>query len=187
MEARTARSPEPGHAWRFDGFEALDTCHRETLRMLDSLAELLVQLDERGADSRARAMAGAIVDHFSVTLREHHEDEERHVFARLAVSGDARIAQALASLAQDHFWLDADWRVLSPVLDAVASGQSCYDLDALRDGVEIFSALCREHIELEESLIYPQARARMAACERQAMNREMAQRRRRTLQAREHG
>jgi len=55
------------------------------------------------------------------------------------------------------------------------------------DGFEIFSALCREHIALEESLIYPQARARMAACERQAMNREMAQRRRRALQARAHG
>jgi hemerythrin-like domain-containing protein len=185
MEARTPRSPQVDLGWRFDGLEALDSCHAETLRMLGQLAELLAKLDEAGADARARSTAASIARHFSETMREHHADEERHVFPRLAASSDAQTADTLASLIQDHFWLDTDWRELSSVLDAIASGQSCYDLDRLREGVEIFATLCRDHIALEESLIYPQARIGMTERDRQSMNREMTQRRRRALEARE--
>ncbi len=177
METRTSPSHGVDSAWRFDGFEALDTCHLETLRMLGQLAQMVGQLERAGPDRRMRAMATAIDRHFSTTMREHHEDEERHVFPGIAAGADAQTAQTLACLAQDHFWLEADWRELAPLLDAAASGHSGCDLDALRRGVHIFAALCRDHIALEESLIYPQAIQRMADGERQSMNREMALRR----------
>lgn len=177
MQTRSAPSPGADSAWRFDGFEALDTCHVETLRMLEQLAELVGQLERSGPDRRTHATAAAIARHFSTTMREHHEDEERHVFPGIAAGADAQTAQALACLVQDHFWLDADWRELAPLLDAAASGLSGCDLDALRRGVDIFAPLCRGHIALEESLIYPQAMQRMGASERESMNREMALRR----------
>ncbi len=177
MQTRTSLSHEVENAWRFNGFEALDTCHLETLRMLGQLAELVGQLERSGPDRRMRALATAIDRHFSTTMREHHEDEERHVFPGLTATADKRTTQALACLAQDHFWLEADWRELAPLLDAAASGHAGCDLDALRRGVDIFAALCRDHIALEESLIYPQAMRQMVDSERQAMNREMAVRR----------
>lgn len=123
-------------------------------------------------------MAAEIVHFFSTTARQHHEDEERHVFPKLMASGDPEIVLAVLRLQQDHGWLQEDWMELSPQLDAVAAGQSWHDLDALREGVEVFIALSHDHIALEESCIYPQARARLRASERREMEREMAARRR---------
>src|SRR3954468_3877690 len=80
----------------FDGFEALDTCHRETLRMLGELADLVAQLERTGADSGARRRAAGIDRPFSVTMPQHHEHEERHVFPPLAASGDEATRHAVA-------------------------------------------------------------------------------------------
>ena len=168
-------------AWRFDGFEALDACHRETFRMLEQLDALLRRLDETGADAKARAMAAAIERHFSRTMREHHEDEERHVFPALAATADPATRHTIECLRQDHFWLGADWRELSPLIEAIAHGLSCTDIDALRHGAEVFGLLCHDHIALEEQLIYPQACASMPDAARRTMNQEMAARRRDAL------
>jgi len=173
--------------WQFDGFEALDVCHRETLRMLEQLDVLLRRVDESGVDAPARALATGIERHFSVTMREHHEDEERHVFPPLAATADAATAHAVDCLVQDHAWIETDWRELAPLLDAIANGQSWVDLDALRQGVEVFTALCRDHIALEESVIYPRALAQLERSGHEPMNREMALRRQGRLQQRERG
>lgn len=163
---------------QLDGFEVLDVCHRQTLFTLGRLAALMTRLQQHGADEEARAMARQVVDHFSTIARAHHEDEERHVFPALLAGGDAQVVQAVQRLQQDHGWLEEDWRALWPQLEAVALGQSWWDLDALREGVEIFIALSHDHVALEESLIYPQARARLGRTERLDIGREMAARRR---------
>jgi hemerythrin-like domain-containing protein len=161
-----------------DGFDVLDACHRQTLLTLDRLNDLVERLAQGGADAQARATATEIVRFFSTTARQHHEDEERHVFPKLATSSDADVVQAVLRLSQDHNWLEEDWMEISPQIDAVACGLSWYDLDVLRQGVEVFTALSRDHIALEESLIYPQARANLREGERREMGREMAARRR---------
>ena len=161
-----------------DGFDVLDACHRQTLHTLDKLTDLVTRLTNGGADPQARAMAAEIVHFFSTTARQHHEDEERHVFPNLAISEDPKVVQAVLRLQEDHNWLEEDWMEISPQVDAVACGLNWFDLDVLREGVEIFTALSRDHVELEESLIYPQARARLRVGERREMGREMAARRR---------
>ena len=166
----------PALADGFDAFEPLDACHRETVRMLEELAMLAARVETLGVDTRCRAAAQTIDRYFSTTLRQHHADEETHVFPALAAGGDPEIAQAVARLKQDHAWLRADWRVLSPLVRALADGQSWVDLDVLRDGVEVFSTLARDHIALEESLIYPQARSRMLESSRREMRRALAAR-----------
>ncbi|MFZ2649035.1 MAG: hemerythrin domain-containing protein [Burkholderiaceae bacterium] len=160
------------------GFDVLDACHRQTLLMLDKLSALAPRLASQGADAQTRAMAAEIVHFFSTTARAHHEDEERHVFPAMATCGDPQVVQAVLRLQQDHNWLEEDWMEISPQVDAVACGLSWYDLDLLREGVEIFAALSRDHIALEESVIYPQARVRLGAGEQREMGREMAARRR---------
>jgi hemerythrin-like domain-containing protein len=86
--------------------------------------------------------------------------------------------QTVLRLQQDHRWLEEVWSELFPQIDAVANGQTWYDLDTLCEGVEVFSALSRDHVELEEASIYPQARAQLSDGERGEMGREMALRRR---------
>ncbi len=168
--------PEP--AAPGDGFDVLDVCHRQTIFTLGKLAALISALQRRGPDAEARALAAQVVRFFSTTAREHHEDEERHVFPKLLSSGTPEVVQAVRRLQQDHGWLEEDWLELSPHLAAVAAGQSWYDPDVLREGVDVFIALSHEHIALEESLIYPEARARSRLAERGEMGREMAARRR---------
>lgn len=166
-------NPAPG----IDAFEPLEEFHRVTLRMLAELAMLVARVEELGLDPRARDMARSVNHYFCIDLPRHHIDEETHVFPSLAECGDGETLQAVARLKQDHAWLRADWRVLSPLLRGLAGGQSWVDIDALRDGVEVFCALSRDHIALEESIIYPQARIRMLESTRREMRLALASRR----------
>ena len=168
-----------------DGFDVLDVCHRQTLFTLGKLAALVARLNRNGPDAEARTMAAEIVRFFSTTARPHHEDEERHVFPKLLACGDPQIVQAVLRLRQDHGWLEVDWMELEPLLDAVAAGRAC-DLDTLREGAKVFTALSHDHIALEESCIYPQARARVVAGDRREMGREMAARRHAQRKTRPH-
>lgn len=161
-----------------DGFDALDNCHRQILFNLGKLAAVVARLERYGPDPDARAMAREVCAFFTSTARQHHADEERHVFPNLLSTGDEATQQAVLRLQQDHGWLEEDWLALEPQLDAVAAGMGWYDLDSLKEGVTVFTALSHDHIALEESLVYPQARARMLAGERREMGREMAARRR---------
>jgi hemerythrin-like domain-containing protein len=166
-----------------DGFDMLDACHVQTALTLGKLSALVSRLEGGAIDPQARELAREIVAFFSQTSRQHHEDEERHVFPRLLAGGDAEIVQAVLRLQQDHAWLEEDWLELAPQVDAVACGQNWFDIDTLREGVDIFVALSLDHMTLEESLIYPAARERLLASERKDMGRDMAARRRAQRQA----
>ena len=170
----SATAADPGC---LDAFEPLEECHRETMRMLAAFERLVARLEDVGSDAPARALAARVDAYFSHDLKLHHLDEEAHVFPLLEGSRDPRTVQAVARLQQDHAWLRADWRVLSPLVRAVAAGQSWVDVDVLRDGMDVFCALSRDHIALEESVIYPQARIRMLESSRSEMRRAMAARR----------
>jgi hemerythrin-like domain-containing protein len=161
-----------------DGFDALDVCHRQMLFTLGKLSALIARVASVGPDAEARTIAGEIVRFFSTTVRQHHEDEERHVFPRMAAAADPDVRQAVLRLQTDHDWLEEDWMELSPHLAAIAAGQGWYDLHFLREGAAVFTALLHDHIALEESLIYPKARAALLRDERRQMGREMAARRR---------
>ena len=152
-------------------FEALDTCHREVLATLRDMAALIDHLDDKGVDAVARRMASDIVRFFSQTARAHHADEERLVFPGLLASGDAELVQHILRLQQDHGWLEEDWLELEPQLEAVVNGFTWYDIDMLRAALPVFEQLYRDHIALEESLIYPEARRRQTLEDQAAADR----------------
>jgi hemerythrin-like domain-containing protein len=164
-------------------FGVLDGCHRQTLAALAKLETIVARLDGGSVDGQTRTLAADVVRHFSTTARRHHEDEERHIFPKLAASADAAMEQVVLRLQQDHHWLEEDWMTLQPHLDAIACGQSWYDVDVLREGSTIFAALSRDHITTEECILYPEARMRLRPAELQTMGREMEARRRALRQA----
>ena len=175
--APQARRAAPAAARPDTPFEALDACHREVLRALDAMADLIRHVDDRGVDEHARRVAHDIHLFFSTTAVNHHLDEERHVFPRLLASADAELVQVTQRLQQDHGWLDEDWMELAPQLDSMARGYTWHDLDVLRHGLDVFRALYLDHVRLEESLIYPEARLRLSDLDLLTMSREMAERR----------
>ena len=162
---------------RLRPFVALDDCHREILQQLQTLTQLLQQLEGQGVDATARRQAAELMAFFGTRARQHHAEEDRVVFPPLLAAGDPVLVQQVQRLQQDHGWLEEDWHHLALQIDAVAQGYSWYDLDALRHGSEVFIALYHDHLALEETLIYPQARrALQAECE--GVGRRLAARRR---------
>ncbi len=171
-DARPTNPVKPGL------FSVLDHCHRQTLAALDRLDDVIAGVEAGILTARTREIAADIVRHFSVTVRQHHEDEERHVFPALSSSSSPDVIQAVATLIQDHAWLNEDWMEICPYIDAAASGRFGYDPALLREGAATFAALSRDHIALEESLVYPESRARLSAGVTFQPGREMAARRR---------
>jgi len=151
--ARPAAPPLPS-------FEALDQTHRQVMQTLGELARLIDHLDAHGMDESARTQARDICRFFDETARSHHAAEELVVFPSLLASGDAELVQHVRRLQQDHGWLEEDWLELGPQLRAVAEGYNWYDPDVLRYAVPVFSDLYRDHIALEETVVYPASRQR---------------------------
>ncbi|MBP6899479.1 MAG: hemerythrin domain-containing protein [Burkholderiaceae bacterium] len=142
--------------------ERLDHTHRRLLQALVELGHLVEHLAEHGVDAGARHSARTLCRFFGSQARQHHADEETLVFPPLVRKGDAQLIEQVLRLQQDHGWLEEDWLELAPQLQAVAEGYSWYELDLLRHGVQVFTSLYHEHIALEESLIYPEARRQLA-------------------------
>lgn len=143
-------------------FETLDACHQQIHVHLTELAELARRVEAAGVDAAVQQQAGTIEAFFSGTSRQHHADEEKIVFPPLLAGGDAVLATAVRTLQQDHGWIEENWLELAPQLRAIASGNNwIYEAEFQHD-VEVFIALCRDHIEREETLIYPEAKALQA-------------------------
>ena len=85
--------------------------------------------------------------------------------------------QAAEHLIQDHGWLEENWIQISPSLEAATSGNLWFDPIELRHALEVFEALYLDHILLEESLAYPEAKKRFVGIDTVGMGREMARRR----------
>lgn len=175
MNAVAARSSRPARAPvpPLPGFDTLDRTHRAALEMLRDFDRLLEQLHDEGLTEAASRSAQAILGFFNGPGRDHHAQEEAQVFPGLLAGGDAELAHHVQRLQQDHGWLEEDWRELAPQIEAIARGYSWYDLPMLRAALPVFTELYREHIALEESLIYP-------AAKRQAQTLEAASQARRT-------
>ena len=143
--------------------EALDRTHHQMMVVLAELQQLVDRLDTDGIDPAAKRSAQAICRFFDEHARQHHADEETLIFPALVRKGDKALIQHVLRLQQDHGWLEEDWLELAPQLQAVAKGYSWYEIDSLRHAVGVFTTLYHDHIALEESLIYPEAKAHMAA------------------------
>ena len=154
---RTRREPAPPL------FEVLDHTHRRILQALADLQQLVDRIERLGTDDAARSEARALRVFFNAHARQHHEDEESQVFPRLLDSGDNELVGHVRRLQQDHGWLEEDWIELGPQLRAVAEGYNWFDLDVLRHAIPVFAELYRDHIALEETVVYPASRSRQGA------------------------
>lgn len=158
---RPARHARPRNETPLE-FEALDNAHRAALQMLESFHRMLAQLEAEGLNAQARASAHEILAFFNGPGKHHHDDEERFVFPGLLADGDPELVKHVNRLIQDHGWLEEDWRELAPQVEAIAGGYNWYDMAMLNAALPVFTALYLDHIALEESLIYPEAKRRYA-------------------------
>jgi hemerythrin-like domain-containing protein len=161
----------------FPVFDFLDATHRQIQRQLRDLRALVDAVESEGLNADNRAQARRVLDFFNGEARQHHLDEEKHIFPALLASRDDTIVQAAEHLRQDHGWLEENWLQMAPSLEAAAGGNLWFDPKELHHALEVFEALYLDHILLEESIAYPEAKKRLAAYDKAGMGREMAKRR----------
>lgn len=158
-------------------FEFLDATHVRIGQHLQTLRLLVDRISTDGLDHASQERAKEVLEYFNTDARQHHLDEEKHVFPALLASADANVVHAAKRLTQDHGWLEENWLSIEPSIAAAADGSTWFDTTELSHALDVFEALYQEHIELEEALAYPEARKRLEAVNTDGMGREMAARR----------
>lgn len=158
-------------------FEFLDGTHRDIQAHIRQLHTLIDAVESNGLNQANRGLARRVLDYFNAEARQHHLDEEKHIFPTLLASQDTEIVQATEHLIQDHGWLEENWLLIAPSLEAATNGNLWFDPAELRHALDVFEALYLDHILLEESVAYPEAKRRLAGIDTLGMGREMAKRR----------
>jgi hemerythrin-like domain-containing protein len=163
-------------------FEMLEACHERVQRSVDLLQRLAQHLHAVGNDTAARQAAADVLRYFDLAAPHHHEDEERHVFPPLLAlpqdTAHAAVHAAVRQLQQDHRDMHRLWMSLREALVRIAGG---HEADFAHQDLAVlhrFTGLYASHIALEESVIYPAARALLDEAGLAAMGAEMAGRRR---------
>lgn len=162
---------------QIDLFDFLDETHRQLQRHLVLLRAVVEASQVGDLDASGRKQARQVLDFFNAEARQHHLDEENHIFPVLAASSDEALVAAARRLRQDHGWLEENWLHIEPAVAAMSAGNQWFDSAELQHALEVFEALYLDHLLLEESLAYPEAQKRLQAYDRAGMGREMAQRR----------
>ncbi|MEI8170213.1 MAG: hemerythrin domain-containing protein [Rhodoferax sp.] len=146
-------------------FEAFDSCHRQIQIHLDELSVIADQVTHQILDPQAIEKVREIELFFSGVSREHHSDEEEDIFPRLMQSGDQALMATVRSLIQDHFWIEKYWLDLEPQLQSLTGASPWPEAGEFQRTVRAFLELCNHHIAVEEALIYPEAKSRLAQCQ----------------------
>ena len=156
-----------------DPLGMLAACHLRIHDKLATLERLQRHLPENGSDSDARATARSLLKYFDGAAPNHHADEERSLFPRLAARApDAQ--PLLDALQSEHLVLDVQWRHLRPLLSGIAAGQRA----VLPPGdVRELLALYTAHLAREDDLLLPLAQDVFDADVLADIGREMAARR----------
>ena len=162
---------------QIDLFEFLDQSHRDLQRHLVLLRATADACQTQALDAAGRQQARLVLDFFNNEARQHHLDEEAHIFPVLLASRNEELAATARRLVQDHGWLEENWLHIEPTIAALSAGNQWFDPAELLHALEVFEALYLDHLLLEESLAYPEAHKRLQAYDRAGMGREMAQRR----------
>lgn len=158
-------------------FQFLDATHQQMQQELVRLNRLVDALADDRWKAEDSVQLADTVQWFDTVARQHHLDEERHIFPTLMASSDEHVVDVTRRLRQDHGWIEQNWLEMGPHLSAVASGNHWIEPALVRDMVHVFTQLCLDHLMLEESLAYPKAREHIAADDLARADQEMAQRR----------
>ena len=156
-----------------DPLGMLAACHLRIRDKLATLARLQRHVPENGSDSEARAAARGLLKYFDGAAPNHHADEERSLFPRIAARApDAR--PLLEALQNEHRMLDAHWRRLRPLLSGIVAGQrAVLPPRDVRDLLDLYGM----HLAREDDVLLPLAQDVFDAEVLADIGREMAARR----------
>lgn len=177
---KTEPTPEPG------AFDLLLECH-ERIRRFTGMAEWLAHATPtaiaptHGAPEAAvKETAQAVLRYFTTALPNHSADEDRSLAPRLlALPLGHELAASVTMMTGQHATLEETIALLVPAWRAVAADPAALaeHRTAMARHVERLRGLWDVHLHLEETIVFPAARARLSAEQQQEMLLEMRARR----------
>jgi iron-sulfur cluster repair protein YtfE (RIC family) len=159
----------------------LSDCYRRIEMFLGTLEKVAADIEHPLADDTRRALDSAL-RYFREAAPKHTADEEDSVFPRLRQSGNAEVRTALTtldSLEQDHRRADS----LHAQVDTL--GKRCLENGRLsqpeahqfRAAVAELACIYKQHIRVEDDLVFPIAARILSRSDKAIIADEMALRR----------
>ena len=159
----------------------LSDCHRRIEMFLGSLQHVADVIDHPLTEEARSALESAL-RYFRESAPKHTADEEESLFPRMRQTHDPKIQAALATLDA----LEGDHRkaeALHAQVDAL--GIQCLDqrhllvteADRFRQAVNDLASIYREHIRVEDEVVFPAAKRGLSGPQQSAIANEMASRR----------
>ena len=157
----------------------LEACHERVQRTLALQQRLCEHLQTKGCDASARSAARDVLRYFDVAAPLHHQDEELHVFPALLSerAGDAPLLALVQTMQSDHIAMSELWSKARESLKAIESNEATLLSAADEALFDAFVQRYAQHLQSEDAIIYPAARAAVSEADLAAMGREMAGRR----------
>lgn len=159
----------------------LSDCHRRIEYFLDALVSLTESAGQPLTPDQWKEIETAL-NYFAIAAPRHTADEEQSLFPRLRSMNDPKATHALECISQlerDHDLASAHHAAVDIFCRRWLDHGYLSDVDMrnLRDRLFELQALYREHIEIEDTQLFPAAAQLLSKTELQAIGREMAARR----------
>lgn len=159
----------------------LSDCHRRVEMFLRTLEAVGQVIDHPATEETSRALDSAL-RYFGQAAPKHTADEEESLFPRLRRIDHPEIRSAFArldKLEDDHRWaapLHSEVERLG--VQYLSKGKlSEAEIAEFRNSVASLAAMYKQHISVEDELIFPLAARTLSDTEKAAIAQEMAQRR----------
>ena len=153
--------------------ELLRACHDKIIAHCELIEQIVGALQDAGVDLDMRAAARQVMNYFSRSARQHHQDEEQDLFP-LLIRQSLKLADLINGLKQEHRTLDELWQAMEPELRRLPEPA---DPDAFIAAATEFCRLNRAHVLRENSDFLPVARSSLSSQQIRDIGRAMAQRR----------
>jgi hemerythrin-like domain-containing protein len=159
----------------------LSDCHRRVEMFLGALEAVAGVIDRPVTEETSRALESAL-RYFGQAAPKHTADEEESLFPRLRQIHDPEIEFALSKLEQledEHRWaapLHAEVEHLGA--QYLSTGNlSGPEVEEFRKAVASLASMYKQHIRVEDELVFPLAARMLSDAEKVAIAEEMAGRR----------
>jgi len=159
----------------------LSDCHRRIEMFLGSLEAVAEVVDHPLTEESRRGLEAAL-RYFGESAPKHNADEEESLFPRMRRIRDHKFESAVAKLGkleEEHRWAASLHAEVEQLGTIYLSGKtlSPTEVESFREVVSGLASLYREHIRVEEEVVFPAAARLLSRDEQAAIGKEMAARR----------
>jgi iron-sulfur cluster repair protein YtfE (RIC family) len=159
----------------------LSDCHRRIEMFLGTFVAVADRIDQPPSEETVRALEGAL-RYFSQAAPKHTADEEESLFPRLRENHNPELKSALSALDE----LERDHELVSSMHEKVERLAAQYlkvgslsneESTAFRQVVSTLQSKYKEHIGIEDSVVFPLVDRLLNESEKASIAQEMAERR----------